>query len=164
MMATGIYHIGLTVVDLERSLVFYRDLLGLEVTRRQESDTPYIAQLTGLPGAHLKIAYLRPMGSQEPYLELIEYVRPRGSPVDTTPCNPGTGHVCFFVDDLSAVHEHLRARGVAFASPPVTIAAGFHRGCMAVYLHDPDGIIVELFQRRASEEATASLPRTADHA
>ena len=147
MAIRGIYHTGFTVKELERSIAFYRDVLVLELVRRQESATPYIGQLTGLPGAHLKVAYLRPKGAEGPFLELIEYVAPVGTPVDTLPCNPGNAHVCFFVDDLAATYEALHGRGVVFASPPVRIAAGFHTGSVDVYLKDPDGITVELFQR-----------------
>ena len=146
-MTNGIYHAGLTVRDLERSIDFYRDLLGLEVARRQESSTPYISQLTGLPGTHLKVAYLRAPGDEGAYLELIEYVAPIGQPIDTTPCNPGTGHVCFFVADLDATYARLSAAGVPFTSPPASITAGFHAGSKTVYLRDPDDIVLELFQR-----------------
>jgi catechol 2,3-dioxygenase-like lactoylglutathione lyase family enzyme len=147
MLVHGIYHAGLTVRNIERSVAFYRDLLGLELVRCQESDTPYISQLTGLPGAHLKVAYLRPPTGDGPFLELIEYIAPVGTPVDTTPCNPGTGHICFFVDDLDSAYAALRAHGVPFASPPVGITAGFHAGAKSVYLKDPDNVTVELFQR-----------------
>lgn len=147
MAATGIYHTGLTVRNIERSIDFYRDCLGLQVAWRQESDTPYIAQLVGIPGAHLKVAYLNAPGTDGPYLELIEYVAPRGEPVDTTPCNPGNGHVCFFVDNLEDLYDRLRSRGVAFVSAPVRISAGVHAGSVSVYLKDPDGITLELFQR-----------------
>lgn len=146
MTVRDFYHTGLTVRDLERSIAFYGGLLGLEVARRQESATPYIARLTGVPGAHLKVAYLRPCGGAGPFLELLEYVSPAGTPVDTTPCNPGNAHVCFVVDDLDAAYAALAARGVAFASPPVSITAGFHAGSKSVYLKDPDDITVELFQ------------------
>ncbi len=149
MSATGIYHCGLTVRDIERSIAFYTEKIGLELAWQQESATAYIARLTGIPGTHLLVAYLRPRGTEGPYIELLQYLAPPGSPVDTTPNNPGTGHVCFFVEDLDATYERLEAEGVEFVSTPNVIAAGVHAGMKSVYLLDPDGIRVELFDRRA---------------
>jgi catechol 2,3-dioxygenase-like lactoylglutathione lyase family enzyme len=143
----GIYHAGLTVSDIERSIAFYRDVLGLELAWRQESDTPYIAQLTGLPGTHLKVAYLKPAGADGPFIELLQYLAPAGTAVDTTPNNPGTAHVCFFVEDLQASYRDLSERGVRFVSEPIQIAAGVHKGSSTVYAKDPDGITLEFFQR-----------------
>jgi len=147
MTTTGVYHVGLTVRDIERSIDFYCGLLGLELAWRQESETPYISQLTGLPGTKLRVAYLRPSGSDGPFIELLQYVAPVGSPVDTTPNNPGTAHVCFFVTDLVAVHDRLSRAGVQFVSAPILITGGVHKGSSTVYLKDIDGITIELFQR-----------------
>jgi catechol 2,3-dioxygenase-like lactoylglutathione lyase family enzyme len=148
MSVIGVYHCGLTVRDIERSIRFYTELIGLELAWRQESNTPYIERLTGVPGTHLLVAYLRPPGSDGPYVELLQYLAPPGTPVDTTPNNPGTGHVCFFVPDLDEAHARLTAAGVEFVSPPNLITAGVHEGSKTVYLLDPDGIRVELFERR----------------
>jgi catechol 2,3-dioxygenase-like lactoylglutathione lyase family enzyme len=147
MTAIGVYHTGLTVRDIDRSIDFYTGLLGLELAWRQESDTPYISQLTGLPGTRLKVAYLRCPGTDGPYVELIEYLAPIGQPVDTAPNNPGNAHLCFFVEDLAATYERLRGANVQFVSPPNLIAAGVHSGSSTVYMKDLDGITVELFQR-----------------
>jgi catechol 2,3-dioxygenase-like lactoylglutathione lyase family enzyme len=146
--AIGIYHCGLTVRDITQSIRFYTELIGLELAWRQESNTPYIERLTGVPGTHLLVAYLRPIGSEGPYLELLQYLAPPGAPVDTTPNNPGTGHVCFFVADLEATYARLRAADVEFVSPPNLITAGAHEGSKTVYCLDPDGIRVELFEHR----------------
>ena len=147
MTTIGVYHVGLTVRDIERSIAFYTELLGLELIWRQESDTPYISKLTGLPGTILRVAYLGVPGTDGPRIELLQYVAPPGTPIDTTPNNPGTAHVCFFVDDLDATYERLRAADVPFVSPPLLIAAGHHQGSSTVYMKDIDGITVELFQR-----------------
>jgi catechol 2,3-dioxygenase-like lactoylglutathione lyase family enzyme len=150
MTVVGIYHTGLTVSDIERSIVFYRDHLGLELAWRQESDSPYISKLTGLPGTHLLVAYLRPPDSDGPYVELLQYLAPAGSAVDPTPNNAGTGHVCLLVDDLQAAYDRLSRSGVLFASEPNLITAGVHAGSKSVYLQDPDGIRVELFERHST--------------
>jgi catechol 2,3-dioxygenase-like lactoylglutathione lyase family enzyme len=147
MSVVGIYHAGLTVGDIERSIDFYCDLLGMKLAWRQSSDSPYISQLTGLAGTHLLVAYLRPQDSDGPYVELLQYIAPPGTPIDPTPNNPGTAHVCFFVEDLDREYDRLVETGVKFVSEPNLITAGVHAGSKTVYLYDPDGIRVELFQR-----------------
>ncbi|HSE06337.1 MAG TPA: VOC family protein, partial [Methylomirabilota bacterium] len=59
MGVTGILHTGLTVSDLDRSLSFYRDLLGLEVIAQWDSSQPYLRAVVGYPDAELRIALLR---------------------------------------------------------------------------------------------------------
>jgi hypothetical protein len=50
------------------------------------------------------------------------------------------------VDDLPALHRELAEAGVAFVGEPVLITAGPNRGAYGVYLHDPNGVLIELFQ------------------
>ena len=83
-------------------------------------------------------------------IELFEYLAPQGTKADVTPWNVGASHVCFLVDDLPALYERLRAQGVDFVSPPVEVDSGVNRGGYGVYLRDPDGITLELFQPPAS--------------
>jgi len=142
---TGVYHTSFTVSDLDRSLAFYRDVLGLKVVVQQEKAGDYIEQVVAYPNAHLKIALLKAEGSDH-VLELIEYVHPKGHAIDVSTPNPGSAHLCFRVDDLQRTYEALVAKGVRFKSPPVRITSGVNEGGQAVYLLDPDGITLELFQ------------------
>jgi catechol 2,3-dioxygenase-like lactoylglutathione lyase family enzyme len=66
--------------------------------------------------------------------------------MDLQPNNPGSSHLAFVVEDLSVVYEQLKAKGVNFRTPPVTIDAGVNKGGYGVYILDPDGITMELFQ------------------
>jgi lactoylglutathione lyase len=145
----GIHHTGLHVRDLEASVAFYRDLIGLEVLARRESKADYVAEIVGYPGAELRFAFLRHR-SGGPILELIQYVDPAGEPIDTATKNPGTAHVCFRTSSVEAVWRRLKAAGVSFKSAaPVEITAGVNRGGRAIYLTDPDGITLELIQTPA---------------
>ncbi len=143
------HHTGYTVADLDRSLAFYRDLLGLEQVGAQEKRGGYLARIVGYEDAHVRMAHLRVPGDSA-LLELFEYLAPAGaSPGRLEPRDVGTQHLCFTVDDLAAVHAELVERGVdTFFSPPVEVDTGANRGGFALYLRDPDGIPVELFQPR----------------
>jgi catechol 2,3-dioxygenase-like lactoylglutathione lyase family enzyme len=140
------HHAGLHVRDLDRSIAFYRDHLGLILLARRDATADYTSAVVGYPCAHLRFAFLRhPAGG--PILELIEYVAPRGEAIDTATKNPGTAHVCFEVADINGVHARLAAIGVRFRSAaPVEILAGVNRGGYAIYFTDPDGIVLELLQ------------------
>ena len=145
-MANGLHHTGYTVSDLDRSLVFYRDILGCEVIATQEKQGGYLAEIVGYPGAHVRMAHLR-AGGGEHVIELFEYLSPLGQRVEIEPRNIGASHLCFLVDDLQAVYEQLVEQGVtSFVSPPIEVDTGINTGGFGIYLRDPDGIIVEIFQ------------------
>ena len=55
----ALHHTGYTVSDLDRSVAFYRDLMGLEVIAQQEKQGGYLAAIVGYPDAHVKMAHLR---------------------------------------------------------------------------------------------------------
>ena len=153
----GIHHTGYTVSDLDRSLEFYRDLLGLEVIATQEKEAGYLAAIVGYPDAHVRMAHLRVAGSEH-VVELFEYLAPAGArPGSLEPRDVGTSHLCLLVDDLPSLYRRLREAGVdTFVSPPVEVDTGINTGGYALYLRDPDGIPVELFQppRRAPENGS----------
>ena len=150
MSVRALFHTGLTVSDLDRSIAFYRDLLGLELVTRWESSQPYLRTIVGFPDAELHIALLRipamDGGVSGHHLELLEYRQPYGTRGDPATCNPGNVHVAFAVSDVDAMYRHLSAHGVHFKSPPVEITHGRNKGGKAVYLRDPDDITIELLQ------------------
>jgi catechol 2,3-dioxygenase-like lactoylglutathione lyase family enzyme len=143
---SGLHHTCYTVSDLDRSLVFYRDQLGCEVLAEQEKEGGYLAAIIGYPDAHVRMAHLRVPGGEH-VIELFEYLAPQGGRAEVEPRNVGASHLCFLCDDLPALYEQLREQGVdSFVSPPVEVDTGINTGGWALYLRDPDGITVELFQ------------------
>jgi catechol 2,3-dioxygenase-like lactoylglutathione lyase family enzyme len=143
---TRISHTSFTVSDLDRSIAFYRDLLGLELRATIRRNTGWIAAMTGFDGADLRIAALVEPGGGH-VLELIEYVSPSGAAPRPIPTNDvGAAHVCFEVDDLQAEAERLRAAGVVFVGEVVQVTEPPGVGGCAAYFRDPDGIPLELHQ------------------
>jgi lactoylglutathione lyase len=145
--AAGLHHVGVTVADLDRSLAFYRDLLGIDVRERSEEAGGDVATITGLAGAHVRIADLE-LGDGR-VIELLEYVAPAGRPLAQRTCDPGSCHLALEVPDIAAAARRLRDAGVELRSDPVTLAdAGPHwTGVRVVYTIDPDGVTVELVER-----------------
>ena len=142
---TKAHHTGLTVSSLERSLAFYRDLLGFEVVFRWNPRAPYIGELLGYPEVDLHAAILR-IPNSDVFLELLEYRAVPEKSVDMANGNIGNAHIAFNVDELDPLYERLRESGVQSVSPPVTPTIGPNRGGRAVYLIDPDGFRVELIE------------------
>lgn len=146
MKITGADHTSFTVTNLERSLEFYVNLLGLELIWEREITNQYFRDIVGFPDCVVKAAHLRIPGTTHK-LELFEYKAPRGAPADVRTNNPGSAHVSLYVEDLQAAYEELKSKGVRFRSPPVEIDAGANKGGWSLYMLDPDGITVELFEK-----------------
>lgn len=139
------HHTGFTVRSLERSLAFYRDLLGLEVVFQWNPQADYIREIVGYPEVDLHSVILRVPGT-DTFLELLEYRNIPEKTVDMANGNIGNGHIAFTVDELDPLFERLAAAGVKSVSKPVTPTIGPNKGGRAVYLIDPDGFRVELIQ------------------
>jgi catechol 2,3-dioxygenase-like lactoylglutathione lyase family enzyme len=149
-------HTGFTVADIERSITFYRDILGLTLVSRQEGQRPYLAVITGLPGVYLKTAYLKVTPAADHVLELLEYTSHPAPPTPRETNRPGNAHLCFRVADIGAAYHTLRAQGVTFIAPPERITSGVNEGAVGCYLRDPDGFTLELFQPPAATSDRAS--------
>ena len=150
MTTFGVWHFSFTVADLDRSIAFYRDVMGFTLVHRQDQDNDYTRRLVGYPNARLRVAQLavegQPRGVSTHDLELVEYVEPVGSRGDTNICNPGAAHLAITVDNIHDFHRRLAAAGVRFVSPPNEITAGINTGGYACYFYDPDNIVLELLQ------------------
>ena len=124
-------HAGVTVTDLERSVAFYRDVLGMAEVERTT-----LASGTTLVFLRMGIAGL---------IELI--VRPGRVDSRHSASAPGVAHVCLQVNNLDAWVARLAGQGVALTSGPSTLQlpSGPVR---LVFFADPDGIPVELYERQ----------------
>ena len=141
----GFSHFGIHVADIDRSVRFYGDLLGLEVVARWVRDQEYLQELVGYPGVELHVAVFRLPGP-DAFLEILEYRNVESHAVDPANANPGTAHFCLYVTDLEGLYARLLAEGVRFISAVKSPDIGPNRGGKAVYMLDPDGIRVELLE------------------
>ncbi len=146
MLGLRTAHFSFTVKDLERSVGFYRDTLGMNLAATMDREGEDISRIVDFENAHLKIAFLELPQSSGLRLELIQYLAPVGNPIDSRTCNPGSAHICFNVEDIHSTYQSLRDKGVRFRSEPVAITTGVHAGGYAVYFLDPDDNTLELVQ------------------
>jgi len=146
-------HTGITVANLERSLEFWRDVLGFEFSHGAHQRGEMAEQITGVKGAELKLAVLKtPSGHK---IELLEYLTPSDrKQVDLTPCDVGHAHVAVLVDDLDAMLHRIAASGWRAAGKPQMLTSGPNAGKRVVYVRDPDGTTIELMQTAKQSSST----------
>ena len=150
-MIRGFWHVSFTVSDIQASVKWYTEVLGLEFVRSQVQHNEYTSKLVGFPDVHLKVAQLRVPGQTIPisrhHIELVEYVHPRGEAIPLDTNRTGVGHWAFIVDDIHTEFNRLKALGVHFkAEAPIAIEAGVNKGGYTIYFTDPDGVTLEILQ------------------
>jgi catechol 2,3-dioxygenase-like lactoylglutathione lyase family enzyme len=120
-------HVAVTVHDMERSVDFYRDLLGFEV----------VGQLL-LDDGTFKIVYLRSGGA---HLELFAFRKAAvATPVGVSDSVGGFKHLALQTSEVDAVAARLEAAGVTFTVEPMDAAGGVR----LAFFRDPDGNLLEL--------------------
>ncbi len=140
-------HTGITVSNLERSLAFWRDVLGFELSHRAHQTGEMASEITGVAAAEIKLAVVKTPGGHK--IELLEYIAPadRKRHVDFRPCDVGSVHVALIVDDLDAVLSAINVSGWKAAGKPQTLQSGPNAGKRVVYVRDPDGTTIEFMQQ-----------------
>jgi catechol 2,3-dioxygenase-like lactoylglutathione lyase family enzyme len=135
-------HTGITVSNLEKSLAFWRDVLGFEISHTAHQTGEMAKEITGVAGAEIKLVVLRAPGGHK--IELLEYLGPtdRKRPV-LRPCDIGSVHVALTIDNLDAVLQRIAASGWKTAGKPQTLTRGPNAGKRVVYVRDPDGTTIE---------------------
>lgn len=145
-MATwSIHHTSLAVGDMEESLRFYRDGLGLAVVNDVEERGERLSRQVELPEAHNRLVWLR-TAEGETLVELLEYKHPRGKKYGLACNDMGAPHISFLVDDIHETYDRLRGMGYRPTTEPLSVDETTQPGARTVYFYDPDGIVVELFQ------------------
>jgi catechol 2,3-dioxygenase-like lactoylglutathione lyase family enzyme len=140
-MIQSLGHVGLGVSNLERSLKFYRDVMGMEVLMKLNITDDRIARVIGIPAAQCRIVHLK-LG--DGILELFEYSNPIGinRAKDMRQCDYGLIHLGFEINEFHKHVEQFKEIGLQFLGEPVE----FRPGVWVVYLRGPDGEVIELRQ------------------
>src|SRR5205823_4028903 len=146
-------HTGITVSNLERSLAFWRDVLGFEFSHSAHQKGEMAEQITGVQGAELKIGVVKsPSGHK---IELLEYLAPadRKKNAGLRPCDVGHVHIAITVENLEPLLQNIAVSGWKAAGQPQTLTAGPNAGKRVIYVRDPDGTTIE-FMQQPSKTAT----------
>ncbi len=135
-------HIGIGVSDLERSLRFYRDLLGFTWEHQLDVEGEPTDTLLRLRGTKLHAEYLSRDGVR---IELLRFASPTAPPRRERTMNElGLTHLSFRVTDLDAVMDALRAAGERVLDETIIRFPEWQSA--ACFILDPDGQLIELVQ------------------
>lgn len=139
-------HTGITVSSLERSLTFWRDVLGFEYSHTAHQTGEMAEEITGVKGAELKLAVVKAPNGHK--IELLEYLAPADRRKDASlrPCDVGHVHVALVVENLEPLLQRIAASGWKAAGTPQALTTGPNAGKRVVYVRDPDGTTIELMQ------------------
>ena len=145
VMINGLHHATIATHDIDRIVNFYVDVVGFSIVSRGGWDVGHedIDALVGLPGSSCKAAMLQ---AGNCFLEIFEYLTPRGSPRDPDypVSDAGFSHIGLNVSDIDAEYVRLAANGMRFHCPPMDV--GPPGVLSATYGRDPDGNVVELVE------------------
>jgi catechol 2,3-dioxygenase-like lactoylglutathione lyase family enzyme len=142
---TGVGNFSHIVANLDRSLAFYHDVLGLELVApaRPFDPNPTIMKLGDIIGAQSRMVQLRVPGSAVG-VEIIEYKDIERKPAHPRFQDPGAANLALRVKDFDGVVDRAKKAGVhvlTVGGMPATI-----RGGRYLFLQDDDGFVVELNQ------------------
>jgi catechol 2,3-dioxygenase-like lactoylglutathione lyase family enzyme len=139
-MIARIDHLNIVVTNLLEARDFFA-LLGFSEGLGAELDTAFLQCLTGIAGAQGRFITMRHPGSNVT-IELLQFAADSGTdPLLGRADRIGLRHLAFAVDDIVATVARLQQAGVTFLSP---IQTWEKTGKRLVYLHGPDGILLEL--------------------
>src|SRR4051812_32755869 len=144
----GLLHGGITVSDMDASLAFYHEGLGLPVILDAIQDAPYLREMLDLPFTEIRKVLLDVPGVPGNMVELLEYRGLERMAAAARPCDPGSGHICLQVRDAAAAFERMTELGYRSRSDAIVdVTAGVNAGGRIAYFADPDGFWVELMER-----------------
>jgi catechol 2,3-dioxygenase-like lactoylglutathione lyase family enzyme len=140
-MVNDFLHVAIGVIDLEKSVYFYTNVMGMEIDYRAYHDGEKISEVVGVKDARLDICVLKKGNTK---LELIDYgnnekkqIRYKNQDI------PGLIHIAFSVDDVDAEYSRIKTLGYDFNSQPMVTRENGPKIC---YFRGPDNITIELFE------------------
>ena len=138
-MIKDVRHMGIVVSDMEKSLKFYRDLLGLKVKSLVDEEGEFLDNMLARENVKNKVAKLYAKNGNT-LVELIDS-KSYGNKKDRDFFTIGASHFALTVDDLDETYDYLIKNGVRFTASPQLTPDGFAK---VTFCEDPDGYKVEL--------------------
>ena len=153
----GVGHFSPIVADLDRTVSFYRDVVGLEIATDPPATwdaEPWLRRLHGTPDSPIRFATARIPGATWG-IEMVEFKDPHRRPAQPRMRDPGACTVALLVRDFDAVYARLKRAGtpvVSAGGKPIDFPELHSR---AVIVRDPDGHFVEFVQPSPLPETKA---------
>ena len=135
-------HVGISVTNLERSLIFYRDILGFKIQRTMNEKGDFINKILSNSDVNVKTVKLS-VNDGTTLIELLEFKNPKPTIDDINIENIGASHVAFTVYEIDKFYKKLLEKGIKFNSEPQTSPDGYAK---VAFCEDPDGMPIELVE------------------
>ena len=146
-MLKSMFHTGFVVRDIDKTIDFYTNVMGLRLVGRTERTGDFACQLLGFQEAHIKGAFVELGDGHQ--LELIQYINPPVGDGHLHLNDAGASHLAFFVEDIEEFYADKSQRGLTFNNEPASLYGDDGKLLRkALYAQDPDGNwleFVELF-------------------
>lgn len=137
----GYRHTGIICKDINDSLIFYRDHLGLEVIQDFWDDSDYINIITGIKNANVHMIKLK--SDDGSVLELLEYPTHPTNLIKQEVYNVGLTHIAFQVHNIEESYEFLKSKNIKLISRPVLSSEKIAKVC---FCYDPNDVRIELVE------------------
>jgi catechol 2,3-dioxygenase-like lactoylglutathione lyase family enzyme len=143
-MVKDYLHVGISVRNLDESVQFYTEVMGMEEGIRVSHKGETISKVVAVEAAEVDVCYVT-KGIHR--LELIEYKNKDDAKLNTayqSQDDPGLVHIAFIVDDVDETYQTIKGLGYEFNSPPMVTR---ENGPKIAFFRGPDNVIIELYQK-----------------
>lgn len=138
----NIRHFGIVVSDIEKSLHFYRDLLGFQIKIDALEEGDFIDTILGLK--NVKVRTIKMFAPDGNLIELLWYQSHKGRKMENKEIfDIGASHPAFTVNNIDQEYQGLKEKGVQFIAPPQISS---NKKAKVVFCYDPDGVPIELVE------------------
>jgi catechol 2,3-dioxygenase-like lactoylglutathione lyase family enzyme len=134
-------HIGIVVKNIENSLKFYQDLLGLKIIRDMNEQGSHLDNMLSLDNVEVRTVKLS-INENITLIELLEFKSHNDNEVRNF-YTIGASHVAFTVKNIEKLYEELSKKDIKFNAPPQKSPDGFVK---VTFCKDPDGTPIELVE------------------
>jgi len=140
-LVIGYRHTGIIVKNIEESIHFYRDLLGLKEIQDFFDDSENINKITGIKNANVHMIKLK--AEDGTVLEILEYKNHPTEIIEQPIYNVGACHIAFQVNNVDVAYKKLVENGITVVSKPVLSNEKIAKVFLCL---DPNKIRVELVE------------------
>ena len=135
------------VKEIDKLLVFYRDMLGYRVIKDQVPGNKQLDTLLHLPpGSRIRVVHLADGDNQTGKIELVEFLNVEGCELVAGPTDIGPFMLSFGVEDVDGLFELFRKENISVICPPLDIEIPPYRRTKVMTARDPGGFMLEFAQ------------------
>lgn len=138
----SVRHVGISVIDIERSISFYVDLLGFKIVKDAIEAGDYIDNFSGVK--NICVRTVKMSDGNGGMVELLKYISHDSGTINRKNIiDSGISHFALTVENLDDLYIKMALDGVTFNAPPQFSPDGYAK---VTFCKDPDGNLIELVE------------------